>query len=325
MTDHDHLATRYDEELVFFPYGDLSLAGVLTLAPEPNGRTVLLPWGSSTVSSAGVNRVRARIARALAADGYHSFRFDYPGIGESQGHYVRPEMSSPFTDEVLAACEWLAGAGHDRIVVVGQLLRVLVGAAGRPGDPRARGHVPGQPAGPARPQAGAGRRGGVAVVGQGLRKVTVKKLLDPARRAKYRKMVTAKGAAVIGSGGQGRPRFPEAVRRSSTRGVPLFVLFGDDDFRDDFEAALERGLQARLRRRRSTTRVKLIPERLDGIIKVEHQDMLIRLVVSWLDELPAPPVGAEGGTGEEGQCRLRSRRRSGSSSGRASGRRSPPS
>ena len=167
MTDPDDLAVSYDEELVFFPFGELSLAGVLTIAPESSGRTILLPWGSSTVSSAGVNRVRARIARALAGAGYDSFRFDYPGIGESQGHYVRPEMSSPFTDEVLAACEWLRGCRARPHRRGGKLLRVLVGAAGRPGDPRARGHVPGQPPGPARPQAGAGRRGGMAVVGQG--------------------------------------------------------------------------------------------------------------------------------------------------------------
>ena len=101
---------------------------------------------------------------------------------------------------------------------------------------------------------------------------------------------------MIGAGGRDT-RFPEAVRRLVERGVPLFVLFGDDDFRDDFEAVLERGLQDVFDGAGPATRVKLIPERLDGIIKVEHQDMLIRLVVSWLDELPAPQVGAEGDPG----------------------------
>ena len=219
MSDHQHPTTSYEEQPLFFPYGDLSLSGVLTLAPEPNGRTVLLTWGPSLVSSAGVNRVRARIARALAAEGYHSFRFDYPGIGESQGTYGRPSRTTPLADEVTGVADWLASAGHDRLLILGNCLggwSALVAASRIPqlegmflvNPPVKRDHKQVR-------AAEEGWRWWVA----GLRKVSISKLRNPAQRAKYRKMLAAKGSAVVGSTSNDQ-RFPQAVRAVLDRGVP---------------------------------------------------------------------------------------------------------
>ena len=53
----------------------------------------------------------------------------------------------------------------------------------------------------------------------GLRKVSISKLRNPAQRAKYRKMLAAKGSAVVGSTSNDQ-RFPQAVRAVLDRGCP---------------------------------------------------------------------------------------------------------
>jgi hypothetical protein len=61
----------FEEELVYFPCGDISLAGVLSVPAETNGRAVLIPWGGRSFPSSARNRVRVRLARTLAEQGFH--------------------------------------------------------------------------------------------------------------------------------------------------------------------------------------------------------------------------------------------------------------
>ena len=82
--------------------------------------------------------------------------------------------------------------------------------------------------------------------------------------------------------------------------MPLKILFGDDDFRGDFEEALARGLQARFDAGGPGTGVLLVPQNLDGrLAELARQDLLIREVVAWLHELPAPAIPGVGGKGQE--------------------------
>ena len=107
-----------EEEPAFFPFGDLMLAGILTAPSTPNGVVVVIPFGSALYSSAGPNRLRAHLARLVAASGYHAFRFDYQGVGESEGQHRPPDMENPYCEEIAAACAWLATQGLSRVIIV---------------------------------------------------------------------------------------------------------------------------------------------------------------------------------------------------------------
>jgi pimeloyl-ACP methyl ester carboxylesterase len=278
-----------EEQLVFFPCGSSNLAGVLTLASEPNGRTVLIPWGASTAPSSGVNRVRTRLARKLAAEGFNSFRFDYPGVGESDGDYKRPDMSTPLTAEVLAAHTWLASQGLERIVIVANCFggwSALMAAPDIKGldgvmlvNPPVRRDHKEVRAADERWQWWA----------KNLRRFRLRKLFDPSYRAKYRKMLAAKTSSVAGSGGRDR-RFADAVGHLLNRKVPVLIMYGDDDFRADFEAVMKTGLASAIERAGPPTRVVLYPDRLSGFGSLDTQALLMKEVISWLHSLS--PVSA---------------------------------
>ena len=109
-----------EERLVFFPCGSFTLAGILTIPSDAYGWTVVShPWGSSTIPSSGPNRIRARLARTLADRGFHAFRFDYSGAGESDGDYPETvDMAKPRSEEIIAACDWLSSQDLPRVIVV---------------------------------------------------------------------------------------------------------------------------------------------------------------------------------------------------------------
>ena len=110
--------SNVEERLVFFPCGDAALAGVLTVPREANGRTILIPWGAGAFPSSGRNRLRTRLRRTLAEEGFYCFRFDYLGVGESDGEYRTPDMDRPNTEEIVAASAWLTSQGLGRITIV---------------------------------------------------------------------------------------------------------------------------------------------------------------------------------------------------------------
>jgi dienelactone hydrolase len=121
-----------DEQPVFFPAGPETLFGILTSPPaRPRGTAVVLLQGAGYVISANHNGLWARLARALAARGWHALRLDYHGVGESTGRFERVRLDRLPTLDLLGAVDWLAGAGVGRAVVVGSCFgaRVALEAA----------------------------------------------------------------------------------------------------------------------------------------------------------------------------------------------------
>ena len=55
-----------EERPVFFDAAGTQLAGVLTMPPAPNGRVVLMPWGTAAYPSSGRNRVRTTLDAVLS-------------------------------------------------------------------------------------------------------------------------------------------------------------------------------------------------------------------------------------------------------------------
>jgi pimeloyl-ACP methyl ester carboxylesterase len=115
-------ATAREESAVFFPAGGEVLFGVVTRPTvEPNGIATVFASGGAALSM-GRNRVWVRVCRLLAGLGYHAFRFDYHGMGESTGSYDTIRLDEPFTADLEGALQWLRSQGLQRFVLIGGCL-----------------------------------------------------------------------------------------------------------------------------------------------------------------------------------------------------------
>jgi pimeloyl-ACP methyl ester carboxylesterase len=280
MTD-----TSFAEDLVYFPCGAISLAGILAAPANPNGQAVIIPWGGGSFPSSARNRVRARLARTLAQRGFHTLRFDNIGVGESEGEYRTPDLSKPKISEIVAASAFAKSRGLDRQVLIGHCLggwSALVAA--RELDGLAGVVVLNSPVGRDHQQVRAGD-GDLRWWMSKLRKVKWKDLMRANRRTRYRKALVAKATALVGARGARAAKFSDAVGDLIDRQIPLLLIYGTDDSRSDLEMELERGLRVRLEAAGPSTRLVTVRERLEGFATLTAQQLLVETVVPWLDDL----------------------------------------
>lgn len=277
--------TPFEEELVFFQCGDLFLAGILAVPTDPKGRAVLIPWGGGGFPSSARNRVRVRLARALASEGFHALRFDNAGVGESEGQYQEPDLTKPNIEEIVAASAFLASQGLDRQVVIANCFGgwssliaapEIVGLEGMVvlNSPVRRDHKQVHAV-----------DGNLRWWIKKLKSVRWSSLMKSESRARYRVRVAAKASSLVGLRGRGETRFSDAVGYLIDRHIPVLLVYGTDDFRIDLEEELERGLQARLDQAGSSTRLITLDERLEGFASLNAQNLLIEVTVPWLSEL----------------------------------------
>ena len=271
------------ERPVFFPCGDAILAGVLTEPDRPNGRCVLIPWGGGAFPSSGPNRIRTRLARTLAERGFYSLRFDYRGVGESEGEYRLPSLVSPYTEEIIAAGNWLTSQEYGEMIVVANCFGAWSSLMAAPKIQNLYGIVlVNSPVGRDHHQA-KGVQGSWKWWAKRLRHLNWSQLRNRYRRAAYRKMVIAKASFMVrGAKDHG---FAGGIRALVDRGVPLLLLYGQDDFRADFILELDRGITNDLVRAAQPTRVVMVEERLEGYASFAAQDALLVKVPEWLAEL----------------------------------------
>lgn len=113
-------ATSQVEIPVFFPSGQDTLFGILTEpTSEPVGIAAVLMHGGNLGPSPGRNQMGVRLCRRLSEEGFHAFRFDYHGVGDSTGEVEQFRLDQPFTEDATAAIEWLRGRGIHRFVLIG--------------------------------------------------------------------------------------------------------------------------------------------------------------------------------------------------------------
>lgn len=272
------------ERLVYFPYQGGDLAGILAVPSQPNGITVVLPWGSGAYPSSGRNRVRAYLARALASNGFHTFRFDKPGVGESDGRYELPELSAPQTEEIVAAFEWLKSEGMDRLAIVANCfggwssLMALPELSGLEAiavvnSPVRRDHG----------QATAREERWRWWIKR-IKRLRLRRLLQANVRARYRRQLAAQAALVTGRD-KHDTRFADAVKSLLDRRIPVLLLYGTDEFRTDLDTVLEEGLREAIESADPPTRLVTIDERLQGTGNLRAQQLFQEIVVPWLGEL----------------------------------------
>lgn len=125
------------------------LFGILAepeILDEAGGRaeTAILMLNVGTNHRVGPNRLYVKMARAWAARGYRSLRFDLAGIGDSRsaaGYASNRLYSKGSTVDVGAAIERLSGLGVQRFILVGLCSGAYVAFQTALADPRVTGLV----------------------------------------------------------------------------------------------------------------------------------------------------------------------------------------
>jgi len=283
------------EELVFFPFGENTLAGVLTIPSNPIGRTAIVAWGAGVFPSSARNQFRTRLAREIAQLGYHSFRFDYPGVGEADGHYRTPVLEQPFSKEIVAVYEWLSSQGLVRPVIIANCfgawstlhaLNQLPDLAGLVAYncPIRRDHKEIR-----------AEEAGWRWWTDRLRHLTWRRLMNRNRRQRYAKLAKARASAITGVGGTNANFFARKVESLVKAGVPMLFCYGDDGFRGDYEEALDKGLRAILESAGPGTGSLLLPKRIEGFPTISVQNELTEGTVAWLrNSITDQVLGAAG-------------------------------
>jgi pimeloyl-ACP methyl ester carboxylesterase len=106
---------------VYLPGPDGDLFGILT---APSGialgiGVIFLPGGAPNIMAFGRNGVAVALARRLGALGFHVMRFDYHGLGDSDGEVDEFRLADPFIGDARAVTEWMESMGIRRFVLVG--------------------------------------------------------------------------------------------------------------------------------------------------------------------------------------------------------------
>jgi len=120
------------EERVFIDSGNIRLEGLLDNLPGEKGVVVTHPhplYGGEMR-----NNVVEAIVRAYVEKGYSTFRFNFRGVGQSQGHF---DNGAGEQEDVRAALEHLSGLGKSYIDLAGYSFGAWVNALGIEGFDRA--------------------------------------------------------------------------------------------------------------------------------------------------------------------------------------------
>lgn len=309
------VATTANETPVFFPApsGD-TLFGVHTAPTGPDrGVGIVIVQGGDTVNvSMHRNRLAVRLARELAADGFHSIRFDYHGLGESTGQIKRLHLHHPFTDDVEGAAAYLHGQGLEDLIIMGACFGSRTSLSSAPNIEGVRGLILATPpsAGYDRTEAQGewmARSRSLGDYAKGaLRPETVRKMIqDPALRAHYLKLGRKKISQVVkkaigkvrGSDGLDwvSPMLLDPLEKMVERNVPVLFIYGTED---PLLAEFERACAGRLGRiiERSNGNVTLhksTPGVMHGFPSVPVQEAFLVEAKAWINQQVGPRTPAE--------------------------------
>jgi pimeloyl-ACP methyl ester carboxylesterase len=296
------IASTAGERPVFFQAAGEDLFGVITEPTAPSNGIGLILLGGGDVPAPNRNRLSVRVARRVAALGYHSLRFDYHGVGESTGVTDAYRLGRPFVDDVLGGVRCLEENGIREIALVGTCFGARGALASAVKIPRLRGVIllaapirdfeKGTPKLEAIPTSQYLRRG--------LRPSTLVKLRNPRRRQFAARVARTKLRAAVRSNGGGAapaqkqvsPRFSEPLAELGARGTPVLLAYGtEDEFYGPFLEARP-ALAAALDAPGSRIEERLVPGRIHGLTTLAVQDEVTDLIEEWLAGLDG--VGARG-------------------------------
>lgn len=300
MGDHS-IATTAQETPVFFPSGDETLFGVLTRPTGPDrGVAVILIYGGGHNVSAHVGELWTRAARRVAAGGFHAFRYDHHGNGDSTGRTGTFDHRTPFSDDLRAAVAWLRSQGLDHFVLVGDCLgaRAALEAGTDMGgldalflmSPMVHDARMGKD------EEWAETYGLGHYVRRAFQWRTIRKLGDPELRRAYLRVGMTKLRKVFGVKRRSGPTqsadhgpgvssgFLDPVEKVLQNGVRVNFVFGDADEerRSEFESARTGRLGGILEEAGDLVEISTVTGRIAAHMDLESQEGLIELLQGWL-------------------------------------------
>lgn len=295
------VATTLDETPFFVRANGEDVMGVIT---EPTGPprnvSAFILTGGAYVGATNRNRVSVRIARELAAQGYHAVRMDYHGTGDSTGDFDLYPLHRPWSYDILPAVAMMEQRGITRTVLVGTTcfgartalhtaveVRDLVGVALYACPPW---DFPNSPC-PDTVKTS-------EYVKKFVRRSTLRRLrAEPNYRAEWLatwqwKAEASARRAAAGLKPGAPPAVPEAMSPAfyrplaalAERGAPVLLGYGvEDDFWQTFQVAAR---SPRLRRLLdapgSRIEVETVPGSVHALRRIAAQDAIMRMTLEWL-------------------------------------------
>jgi pimeloyl-ACP methyl ester carboxylesterase len=297
------LPTTREETPFFVHAGGEDIFGVLT-APtvEPRGIAALVLTGGAFVGATNRNRVSVRIARDLAAMGFHAVRMDYHGVGDSTGDIDTYPLDRPFVEDILPAVLLMQERGVDRCVFVGTTCfgaRTALSTAAK--VPNVSGVV--LLAAPIRDYPNSVNPDATPTqhyVRRALSPRTLATLRDPAKRRQY--ATTARWKAGSAAGRlrsrlrSGEPAlvadgmsstFYGPLAELAERRVPVLIGYGlEDRFYSEFlEARAKPRLGRLLDAPGSRIELRTVEGSIHALRRISAQDAMVALTTDWLAEI----------------------------------------
>jgi pimeloyl-ACP methyl ester carboxylesterase len=299
----DSTASSWNEAPVFFQRSDAELFGIITRPSAPSNETgVLLSWGGGPYPSCGRNQIRTRLARELAARGYHAFRYDYAGVGESTGIQQLVRFDKPWVADVSAAHERLKAEDVQRTVLLGYCFggRSTLASLGRLGKVSAVILIAVPVADMDHTEMLSKHQSIAWNAKQAFSLRTLRNLARPKKRRRYARIIVSRVGSVFrratgALGGNGAADGGEAkgivaaVRHLVDNGVPtLFVYSTGDPAWLDFCAAREGALAGLVERAGDLFTIHPIEASVRDLqSQVALQNRVLEVVTDWLERIPS--------------------------------------
>lgn len=287
----------WTEAPLFVNSGEDTLFGILTEPlGEPRGVAVVHLRDGNQGPSSGRSRSSALLCRRLAADGFHTLRFDYHGVGESTGEIDRFRLQEPFKNDVEACVRRLHDLGLTRVALVGECFGArtvlacheLAGleAVALIGIPLRDAEKVGRTTRPI-----VRHRSLVGYAIHALRPRMLREMVDPRMRRRY--LVAAQSAlkakpyrrmgATSTAPGWVSSTVLQDLDALTTRGLPVLLVNGifDPGF-EDFNRAQEGALGEILSGSADTVNVVTVEGRIAACADASVQEPAIDVIREWL-------------------------------------------
>jgi len=307
MPDAPVVTTR-SEKPVYFSSGDETLFGILTEpVVAPRGVAVILIYGGGHNVSAHVGQLWTRMARRVAADGFHALRYDHHGNGDSTGRAEVFDHRTPFVDDLKAAVSYLQEhEGIPAVVFVGDCLGARAALVAAPDLPGVKGLYM------MSPMVYDGRMGKEDewaesystghYIRRALQWRTLKKLTDPRLRRAALRVATSKLKKVTRTAskafGRSAPAASEAgvevssnflvpLEQVAARRIPINWVFGstDSERRGEFDAALAGPLARLWENAEGVWEISEVTGRITVHPDLSAQNDLVEDLAGWLQRI----------------------------------------